>query len=135
MPKYFFDVRTPSGVVCSDYQGLDCPDAAAALAEAQHGARFVTPDDCARNPIFTGYKFAVTDEAHELLFTVPDRPIVIDGALRENGMMPFNKSLSVDDAEAIRSYLTSRANELKKNPPRQGFGPPGGAPPPPPAHQ
>ncbi|HEV7439881.1 MAG TPA: hypothetical protein VGN94_09715 [Methylobacterium sp.] len=78
MPKYFFDVRTPSGVVCSDYLGLDCPDAAAALAEAQHGARFVTPDDCARNPIFTGYKFAVTDEAHELLFTVPFTELQLD---------------------------------------------------------
>ncbi|MEP7314644.1 MAG: PQQ-dependent dehydrogenase, methanol/ethanol family [Pseudomonadota bacterium] len=59
------------------------------------------------------------------------KAIVIDGALRENGMMPFNKSLSADDAEAIRSYLTYRANELKKNPPR-GFGLPGGPPPPPP---
>ncbi|MEO8307844.1 MAG: PQQ-dependent dehydrogenase, methanol/ethanol family [Pseudomonadota bacterium] len=60
------------------------------------------------------------------------KAIVIDGALRENGMMPFNKSLSAQDAEAIRSYLTLRANDLKKNPPRPGFGPPG-APPPPPA--
>jgi quinohemoprotein ethanol dehydrogenase len=62
------------------------------------------------------------------------KSIVLDGALRENGMMPFNKSLSAEDVEAIRSYLTYRANDLKKNPPR-GFGPPGGAlpPPPPPA--
>jgi hypothetical protein len=52
------------------------------------------------------------------------KAIVIDGALRENGMMPFNKSLTAQDAEAIRSYLTYRANELKKNPPR--LGPPGG---------
>jgi hypothetical protein len=50
------------------------------------------------------------------------KAIVLDGALRENGMMPFNKSLSAEDAEAIRSYLTYRANDLKKNPPR----PPGG---------
>ena len=60
------------------------------------------------------------------------KAIVIDGALRENGMMPFNRSLSADDAEAIRSYLTFRANDLKKNPPRFGFGAPGGVPPPPP---
>ncbi|MEJ0098691.1 MAG: PQQ-dependent dehydrogenase, methanol/ethanol family [Pseudomonadota bacterium] len=60
------------------------------------------------------------------------KSIVFDGALRENGMMPFNKSLSVEDVEAVRSYLTYRANDLKKNPPR-GFGPPGGGPPPPPA--
>jgi alcohol dehydrogenase (cytochrome c)/quinohemoprotein ethanol dehydrogenase len=65
------------------------------------------------------------------------KAIVIDGALRENGMMPFSKSLSAEDAEAIRSYLTVRANDLKKNPPRFGFGPPGGAPAPaaPAAHQ
>jgi PQQ-dependent dehydrogenase (methanol/ethanol family) len=61
------------------------------------------------------------------------KAVVLDGALRENGMMPFDKSLSAQDAEAIRSYLTVRANDLKKNPPRAGFGPPGGAPPPPPA--
>ena len=60
------------------------------------------------------------------------KAIVYDGALRENGMMPFNKSLSPEDVEAIRSFLTYRANELKKNPPR-GFGPPGAPPPPRPA--
>ena len=47
------------------------------------------------------------------------KAIVFDGALRENGMMPFNKSLSTQDVEAIRSYLTFRANDLKKNPPRR----------------
>jgi quinohemoprotein ethanol dehydrogenase len=60
------------------------------------------------------------------------KSIVLDGALRENGMMPFNKSLSAEDVEAIRSYLTYRANDLKKNPPRFGFGPPAAPPPPPP---
>ena len=43
---------------------------------------------------------------------------MIDGALAENGMISFKKSLKVEDAEAIRSYLTQRANELKRNPPR-----------------
>ncbi len=67
------------------------------------------------------------------------KAIVVDGALPRNGMMSFKKSLSTEDVEAIRSYLTFRANDLKKNPPR-GFGPPGGAPPPQPppapaAHQ
>jgi hypothetical protein len=54
--------------------------------------------------------------------------IVLDGALQENGMIPFNRSLSVADVEAVRSYLTYRANDLKRNPPRP-FGPPGGAAP------
>ena len=79
--------------------------------------------------MFTGYPdlnytVALNDPA---LF----KGIVLDGALRENGMMPFNKSLSAQDAEAIRSYLTYRANDLKKNPP-PAFGRQGGAPPPPP---
>jgi mono/diheme cytochrome c family protein len=61
------------------------------------------------------------------------KSIVIDGALRENGMMPFRKSLSDEDAEAIRAYLTYRANDLKKNPPRPSGGRGAAAPPPPPA--
>jgi quinohemoprotein ethanol dehydrogenase len=68
------------------------------------------------------------------------KTIVIDGALAEGGMLSFKNSLKEADAEAIRSYLTQRANELKRNPPRLGgFGPPAGAAPPPPpqpaAHQ
>ncbi|MFO1502638.1 MAG: PQQ-dependent dehydrogenase, methanol/ethanol family [Steroidobacteraceae bacterium] len=59
------------------------------------------------------------------------KSIVLDGALRENGMMPFKKSLTEEDVESIRSYLTFRANDLKKNPPRPPAG--RGAPPPPPA--
>ena len=79
--------------------------------------------------MFTGYPDLNYTVAlnNELLF----KTIVIDGALRENGMMPFNKSLSAQDAEAIRSYLTFRANDLKKNPPRQGAGTRGGGTPPP----
>lgn len=77
--------------------------------------------------MFTGYPDLNYTVAlnNSLLF----KTIVIDGALRENGMMPFNKSLSPQDAEAIRSYLTMRANDLKKNPPRQGAGTRGGGAP------
>jgi alcohol dehydrogenase (cytochrome c)/quinohemoprotein ethanol dehydrogenase len=46
------------------------------------------------------------------------KAIVLDGAMREGGMMPFNKSLSAEEVEAVRSYLTYRANDLKKNQPR-----------------
>jgi quinohemoprotein ethanol dehydrogenase len=60
------------------------------------------------------------------------KSVVLDGALRENGMMPFNKSLSAQDAEAIRAYLTFRANGLKNNA-RTGAGPAVAAPPPAPA--
>jgi hypothetical protein len=71
MPRYFFDIRTPSGTLCSDTQGLECSDAVAALREAQHGAQFVTLDECARNPMLSGYEFRVADEAHQPLFTLP----------------------------------------------------------------
>lgn len=61
------------------------------------------------------------------------KAIVVDGALAEGGMISFRNSLQESDVEAIRSYLTLRANELKRNPPPQrGGGPPGGAPPAPP---
>jgi alcohol dehydrogenase (cytochrome c)/quinohemoprotein ethanol dehydrogenase len=42
------------------------------------------------------------------------RMIVIDGALHENGMVSFKSVLKPEDAEAIRQYLISRANEDKK---------------------
>jgi quinohemoprotein ethanol dehydrogenase len=58
------------------------------------------------------------------------RGIVVEGALAENGMISFKKVLKAEDAEAIRSFLTARANELKRNPP-PAFGPGGfGGPPP-----
>ncbi|MDR7039648.1 MULTISPECIES: DUF6894 family protein [Methylobacterium] len=81
MPRFYFDVRTPSGVVCLDHEGLDCADASAALAEARHGARFVEPEEGAGNPLFSGYRFSVADEAHRFLFTVPFTELEIDGAV------------------------------------------------------
>ncbi|MER2268483.1 DUF6894 family protein [Methylobacterium oxalidis] len=80
MPRFYFDVRTPSGVVCLDHEGLDCADASAALMEARHGARFVTPEEGAGNPLFNGYRFTVADEAHRFLFTVPFTELEPDGA-------------------------------------------------------
>jgi alcohol dehydrogenase (cytochrome c)/quinohemoprotein ethanol dehydrogenase len=74
--------------------------------------------------MFTGYpdlNYTVALKSAPLF-----KAIVFDGALRENGMMPFNKSLSAEDVEAVRAYLTYRANDLKNNPPGRGFGP-GGA--------
>jgi quinohemoprotein ethanol dehydrogenase len=85
--------------------------------------------------IFSGFP----DLNYTVALNAPDlfKSIVVDGALAENGMISFKNSLNVDDAEAIRSFLTARANELKRNPPPVRPGGPGaGAPPPPPAaHQ
>ena len=41
------------------------------------------------------------------------RAVVIDGALHETGMVSFKSALTADDAESIRMYLISRANEDK----------------------
>lgn len=63
------------------------------------------------------------------------KAIVIGGALQENGMVSFRKDLTDKDAEAIRSYVVSTANEAKNAPPpppfggRGGRGGPGGPPP------
>jgi len=78
--------------------------------------------------LFSGFP----DLNYTVALNAPDlfRGIVVEGALAENGMISFKNTLTVDDAEAIRSYLVARANELKRNPrPAFGFG--GGPPPPP----
>jgi len=71
MPRYFFDVRSVSGLLCRDIHGLECRDDAAALSTARHGARFTSHADCTRNPQFTRYQFAVADAEHRPLFIVP----------------------------------------------------------------
>jgi quinohemoprotein ethanol dehydrogenase len=61
------------------------------------------------------------------------KAIVIDGILQKNGMVSFAKVLTPDDADSIRAYVVSLANDAKNNPPPAG---PGGPPPaatPPPA--
>jgi alcohol dehydrogenase (cytochrome c)/quinohemoprotein ethanol dehydrogenase len=49
--------------------------------------------------------------------------IVIDGVLQNNGMVSFSEFLAPEDANAIRAYVVSLANEAKDNPP-PAFGPP-----------
>ena len=39
--------------------------------------------------------------------------IVLNGAMKDNGMAPFSSVLSKDDATAIRAYLIERANQDK----------------------
>jgi hypothetical protein len=78
MPRYFFDVQSKSGLVCLDYQGLDCPNDEAALALAQHGAGFASSGDCDRNPQLKSYSFTVGDAQHKLLFTVPFSELLPD---------------------------------------------------------
>jgi quinohemoprotein ethanol dehydrogenase len=88
--------------------------------------------------MFSGFP----DLNYTVALNAPDlfKGIVVDGALAENGMISFKNSLKPEDAEAIRSFLVARANELKRNPPKFGPGgpggpPPGAAPPAPAAHQ
>ncbi|MGH1571866.1 DUF6894 family protein [Methylobacterium sp. P31] len=78
MPHYFFDVQSPRGLVCLDYQGLDCSDDDAALTLARHGAGFTSSCDCERNPQLKSYRFAVADADHRLLFTVPFTDLLPD---------------------------------------------------------
>ena len=41
------------------------------------------------------------------------KSIVIDGALKHNGMVSFKEAIKPDDAEALRHYIIKRANEDK----------------------
>jgi len=55
------------------------------------------------------------------------KAIVVDGALKANGMVSFKDALPGEDPEAIRAYIVSRANAAKNAPPPAG--PPAAAPP------
>ena len=45
--------------------------------------------------------------------------VVLGGALTENGMLSFSKTLSTQDVEAIRAHITKISNDLKKDPAAQ----------------
>lgn len=47
------------------------------------------------------------------------RSVVLDGVLRDRGMVSFAKVLKPSDAEAIRAYVTERSNWTKANLPAQ----------------
>ncbi|MFN3469517.1 MAG: PQQ-dependent dehydrogenase, methanol/ethanol family [Novosphingobium sp.] len=55
------------------------------------------------------------DLRHSAALNTPDaiRSIVIDGALKHNGMVSFKSALKAEDADNIRHYLVKRANEDK----------------------
>jgi quinohemoprotein ethanol dehydrogenase len=55
------------------------------------------------------------------------KAIVVDGALKANGMVSFKEALPGNDPEAIRAYIVSRAIAAKNAPPPAG--PPAAAPP------
>lgn len=50
--------------------------------------------------------------------------VVLKGVLAERGMASFAAALKPEDAQAIRAFIVDRANEVKKNPPPDPFGPP-----------
>jgi len=76
--------------------------------------------------LFPDLRYAAALNSAELF-----KAIVIDGVLRNNGMVAFGDALSVQDAEAVRAYVVSLANQEKDNPTPVGGGGPGGAAPPP----
>ena len=49
--------------------------------------------------------------------------VVLKGVLSAKGMASFASALKPEDTQAIRAYIISRANEIKKMPPPPGFGP------------
>ena len=57
----------------------------------------------------------VPDLRHSGAINSPDalRAVVIDGALKHNGMVSFSSALKAEDVESIRQYLIKRANEDK----------------------
>jgi alcohol dehydrogenase (cytochrome c)/quinohemoprotein ethanol dehydrogenase len=62
--------------------------------------------------IFPDLRYAAALSVPELF-----KAIVIDGALQADGMVSFKKVLTMEDAEAIRSYVVTLANQAKNAPP------------------
>jgi alcohol dehydrogenase (cytochrome c)/quinohemoprotein ethanol dehydrogenase len=77
--------------------------------------------------LFPDLKYAAALNSPELF-----KAIVIDGVLQNNGMVSFAEHLTPEQADSIRAYVVTLANDLKNNPP-PAFGGPGGAGAPPPA--
>lgn len=94
-----------------------------ALGETQYNAHCGSchGDSGRVSSLFPDLKYAAALNSADLF-----KAIVIDGALQNNGMVSFREMLTVDDAEAIRSYVVSLSNIAKDNP-APAFG---GAPPP-----
>jgi PQQ-dependent dehydrogenase (methanol/ethanol family) len=72
--------------------------------------------------LFPDLKYAAALNSAELF-----NAIVIGGILQPNGMVSFSEFLTPDDANAVRAYVVSLANEAKNAPP--AIGGPGGAAP------
>ena len=71
--------------------------------------------------LFPDLRYAAALNVPELF-----KSIVIDGALQPDGMVSFRKLLTLEDAEAIRSYVVVLANQAKNAPPAPAFGGGGG---------
>jgi len=73
--------------------------------------------------LFPDLKYAAALNSPELF-----NAIVVDGVLQNNGMVSFRAELTPAQADTIRAYVVSLANDLKDNPPPAFGGPGGGAP-------
>ena len=61
VPRYFFNVRNASGMVCRDSQGTECAGDNAARAMARSGAGFIRMCPPGPRPSFAHYRIEVTD--------------------------------------------------------------------------
>ena len=71
MPRYFFNVRNASGMICRDGQGTECVGDHAARAMARSGAGFIRMCPPGPRPSFAHYHIEVTDAMGKVLFTFP----------------------------------------------------------------
>ncbi len=95
-------------------------DALLALGQSQYDAHCASchGDNRARvSSLFPDLRYAGV-----LWSAAAFKAIVIDGVRQANGMVSFRTTLTPHDAEAIRAYVVSLANEAKSAPPRRGFG-------------
>ncbi|WP_075292821.1 DUF6894 family protein [Pararhizobium arenae] len=75
MPRYYFHVRTGSAIE-PDPTGIDFPSIEAALSDAAEAAREILSDMVLAGESIDGEAFEITDEAGNVVATVPFRSVL-----------------------------------------------------------
>jgi hypothetical protein len=75
MPRFYFHIRNHEDLV-RDLEGVEMPNARAALDEAQEAAREILAEKVRKGEIVDGNEFEVHDELGGKLFTLPFKSVL-----------------------------------------------------------
>jgi hypothetical protein len=75
MSRFFFHIRNHDELI-SDLEGVEMPNARAALKEAEDAAREILSEKVRKGDLIDGNEFEVHDELGTRLFTLPFRDVL-----------------------------------------------------------